>query len=311
MYSFCITQSNTDPTPQDLLQCACTSTNPFLRSELKPLVDFNDSLQYSNSKRSSMSSKRTVLAKFRSQLNELMGYIEHTSVRYIRCIKPNNNMKPRILNHRHTMNQLESAGLVTAITISRETFPNRLKYDIIWERFLCLYNPENKTDPNRVFSIYNSFSFSEDQLKENVKKMLSTLLTTPFIRTDGARVPSFSCGKTKVYFRTGALEYLESKRMEFYSLRAEIIQAWFRCHTARWKYNSTRQYIILIQARVRGTIARKRFLQFKLSAISLQSAYRGFVQRSAYLMVRESTISIQLKEFKHFFSQKLGSDNTR
>lgn len=286
-------QSNTDPTPQDLLECACKSTNPLLQIEIQEFMTLQESSQQSNSSRNAMSSKRTVLAKFRSQLNELMGYIEQTSIRYIRCIKPNYDMKPSITNHRLVMNQLESAGLVTAITISRETFPNRLKYDIIWERFLCLYNPGEMTKMNRLFSISHSFSFSEDQLKENVRKMLSTLLTTPFIRVDGSRVPSFSCGKTKVYFRTGALEHLESERMDFYSIRAEIIQAWFRSQSARRKYQTIREQIILIQAQVRGVIARKRYLQAKASVLMIQSKYRGFVERSKYLKICQSVLLIQ------------------
>ena len=168
-----------------MLECACKSTNPLIREELTKHIESKAPPQHGRSNRSSMAAKRTVLAKFRSQLNELMGYIEQTSVRYIRCIKPNSGMKPRIINHKETMNQLESAGLVTAITISRETFPNRLKYDIIWERFLCLYKVEEVTSSSktsRLFSIAHSFSFTEEQLKENVKKMLSALLTEPFIR---------------------------------------------------------------------------------------------------------------------------------
>ncbi len=264
------------------------------------------------SNRNSMAAKRTVLAKFRSQLNELMSYIEQTSVRYIRCIKPNSGMKPRIINHKETMNQLESAGLVTAITISRETFPNRLKYDIIWERFLCLYEVEEVTGATkRLFSINHSFSFTQEQLKENVKKMLSILLTEPFIRSDGARVPSFSCGKTKVYFRTGGLEYLEQERMNFYSARAEIIQTWFRCHSIRWKYQYIRRLIIRTQARVRGVLARTLFSRTKVSAVMIQSTYRGFVRRSSFIKKRTSTILVQtwfrchIAQLKYNTSRKL------
>lgn len=202
-------------------------------------------------------------------------------------------MKPVVLNHRHTMNQLESAGLVTAITISRETFPNRLKYDIIWERFICLYNVDGVLDSSRLFSISHSFSFSEEQLKENVKKMLTSLLTIPFIRVDGARVPSFTCGKTKVYFRTGALEQLESDRMEFYSIRAERIQSWYRCHSARWKYCKLRQSVIKIQTKGRCMICRNQYLFTRLSVIKVQSAFRRHIRRREYLAIIKAVVTIQ------------------
>ena len=255
------------------------------------LVVKNDGIQIT--KRSRNASKNTVIAKFRSQLNELMAYIEQTSVRYIRCIKPNSDMKPIVLNHRHTMNQLESAGLVTAITISRETFPNRLKYDIIWERFICLYNVDGVLDSSRLFSISHSFSFSEEQLKENVKKMLATLLTIPFIRVDGARVPSFSCGKTKVYFRTGALEQLESDRMEFYAIRADRIQSWYRCHSARWRFNKLRQSIIQVQANGRCMICRNQYLFTRISVIKVQSTFRRYIRRRDYVTILKAIVTIQ------------------
>jgi myosin heavy subunit len=286
-------QSNNDPTPQDLLECACNTSNEFLRKELEKLLKSKESSRDGGSTRNSMPSRRTVLVKFRSQLNELMKYIEETSVRYIRCIKPNSDMKPKITNHRQTINQLESAGLITAITISRETFPNHLKYDIIWERFLCLYDYDDILGSGRLFSISHSFSFNDKQLKENVTKMLSSLLTIPFIRSDGARVPSFSCGKTKVYFRTGALEHLEGERMEFYSLRAEIIQSWFRCQEARIQFKQTRSLIILTQAKVRRYISRKEFLTVKLSATSFQALFKGFVARQTYGKERSACIVIQ------------------
>eukprot|EP00957_Ditylum_brightwellii_P163427 12442836-Ditylum_brightwellii.AAC.1 len=40
------------------------------------------------------------------------------------------------------MGQLGSAGIVTAINISKNIFPNQLPYDIVWDRFHCL----SKTD---------------------------------------------------------------------------------------------------------------------------------------------------------------------
>ena len=54
-----------------------------------------------------------------------------------------------------------------------------------------------------------------DELKANVENLLRILLVTPFTRVDGVRVPSYTCAKTKVYFRAGALESLEADLFEY------------------------------------------------------------------------------------------------
>ena len=224
-------------------------------------------------------SKKTVLSKFQSQLNLLMKCIEETKTRYIRCIKPNSTHTARKLNHRETMNQLESAGLVTAITISRETFPNRLPYELIWERFQCLYDA-SKTNKN-------------DDIHVNVEEMLTSLLTIPFIRADGARVPSFACGKTKVFFRAGSLEHLESDRMQFVSHHATTIQTWYRGVSSQKKFLKFKQSMIRIQSLARGRKDRKAYQSKRTTIVFIQAKGRMMIQRRHYSWLRRSAVQIQ------------------
>ena len=89
--------------------------------------------------RRSLSSKRTVLSKFRSQVSKIIQTIVSTRTRNIRCIKPNTSMLPGVTDHIETIRQLLSTGLVTTITISHETFPNYLYYDVAWDGLQCLF----------------------------------------------------------------------------------------------------------------------------------------------------------------------------
>ena len=270
-------------TPKDLLLCASRSSNPLIQRELEDLIASTSSGGKGPPRRATA---RTVMAKFRSQLNVLMNSIEKTKSRYIRCIKPNTEMSPRQLNHRETMNQLESAGLVTAITISRETFPNRLPYDVIWERFQCL----NKRDS---FITPRCNDPTDENLKNDVESLLKSLLLKSFTRADGARVPSYCCGNTRVYFRTGALEQLESDRMQYYSLFASKIGNWYRCRIVQLKFKRFRNMVINVQALGRKIIIMKRFRVIRNAAIVIQKVRRMLQVRRKYVNARESAIKVQ------------------
>ena len=273
-------KSNADLTPKDLLHCACESSNPLIREEFESLISRRDTKGPPR-----RAGARTVMAKFRSQLNVLMGCIQETKTRYIRCIKPNAEMIPKKLHHRETMKQLESVGLIAAIVISRETFPNRLPYDVIWERFRCLQIGG---------TLYSSGDkLNEEDLKDNVQKLLASLLLKPFTRADGARVPTFSCGRTKVYFRTGALEQLESDRMEYYSYFASRIGVWYRCKSARLKFRRLKVITIVVQAQARMRLQRQKFRAIRKAAILIQSLVRMVSARRSYVQARSFVTNIQ------------------
>ena len=207
-------------------------------------------------------------------------------------IKPNTFKQAKVMNQRETMNQLESAGVVTAITISRETFPNRLSYDAVWNRFSCLGSTKDS-----VFSF--SFQYNgekgrlTDILKENVQRLLSQTLTTLFRRADGMHVLSFACGKTKVYFRTGALEQLESDRTAFYSVNATIIQTWARQKIASYLYRKKLRDIIITQSLVRRFITYTRYRNMRKSIIMVQTQVRCMVARRSYHQKMTSAIMLQ------------------
>ena len=278
-------------TPKDLVQCASGSSNTLIREEFESILTNLDGAARGPPRRAS---SKTVIAKFRSQLNTLMECIEKTKTRYIRCIKPNSVMTPRIMNHCETMNQLESAGLVTAITISRETFPNRLPYDVIWERFECLDRP-------------SSGQMQEDELKNSVESLLKSLLVKPFTRADGARVPSFACGRTRVYFRTGALEHLESDRMEYYSFYAAKIGNWYRSTIARVKFVRIKNMATALQARTRKLIAQNRYKSMREAVLTIQSNCRMFLARRSFVLLKKSAIKIQTMQRMVSSKRKLKS----
>lgn len=254
-------ERNTDKLPDDLVQCACESTNMTIKMEFQRL---SSSVQraISENRRGGLTTKHTVITTFRMQLTDLMRQIRKTKTRYIRCIKPNPQMKAGITNHCTTTSQLECAGLVTAIAISRESFPNRLAYQVIADRFRCLI-PRRKMmrRPSLLASV----------VRHEVESLLMNLLCV----TTRQDMP-FALGKTKVYFRAGALERLESIRIEYFSTRAIVLQSWTRTIQAFTRYRSMRIAAISIQARWRGHFKYSRYHNIKNAALVLQCGTRCF-----------------------------------
>jgi myosin heavy subunit len=261
-------ERNTDKLPDNLIECVSLSKNELIATEFQkilaearapPPVEAN-----ARPGRRRKASSKTVLQKFRLQLKALMNSIQHTTTRYIRCIKPNDNMIPKMTDHYTTMRQLECAGLVTAITISRETFPNKLGYETTHERFDCLMA---KQDKSYMISVSD---------KEAVQYMLSNLLL-PMVeeQANGKIKIPFACGNTRVYFRAGALEHLETKRLDYYTQRVIFIQNWIRRIQAQERFQRMRDASISIQRIARGRLEMQRYREEQQACILLATWVRG------------------------------------
>ena len=255
-------ERNLDKIPNDLLKCACKSTNPLIREEFQQLSSILEAPKSGGPKKRSESTKHLVVTKFKQQLTSLMSLIEESRTRYIRCVKPNKKMSPRILDHSHTVSQLESAGLVTAIVISRESFPNRLSYDLVMERFRFL-----------AFKFHDCHLDSGD-VKEDTANLLDHLLAGVTAHSHQGKVKPFACGKTKVYFRAGALEQIETIRQDYYAKSAIKLQAWIRRLLSVEHYSTLRQGTVLLQAEVRCYITRTVFTKMVRCAVEIQCFIR-------------------------------------
>merc|ERR1712025_803940 len=123
---------------------------------------------------------------------------------------------------------------------------------------------------------------------------------------------AFAVGKTKIYFKSGCLEYLESQRGKIWHKWAVKIQAPARGFITRLgiarakkaeeerlmqeKYAKVAKAAVPIQCAIRCFLARKRLREkkkrkklgkrqekkWKKAAIKIQAAARGFLQRPKY-----------------------------
>lgn len=277
--------------PSELLHVISKTSNPMISDFFTSVLRAaSDRLNESKAEgapiagRKRASKKKAVLERFRVDLQCLMESMKDTEARYIRCVKPNETLTPGKVNHSTIMRQLECAGLVTAIDMSRETYPNKLSLAMVEERFDCL------------LSHFDKDLLQEMPLHDKVQYMLSKLYA-PLLevyRNCEFTMP-YACGKTKVYFRSGALEMLESLRYDYYSERATVIQAYSRRWLAKQRMNRAWRGLIVMQACSKGYLDKTRFQTMKFLAVCLQSFFKGRKERHAYLVYRNTAVFLQIR----------------
>ena len=262
-------QKNTDALPKDLINCACASSNGIINVELKAAAEAKSAGGASKSgRRRGGAASLTVGTKFKAQLTKLMGDITQTKTRYIRCIKPNPEKVPLEMNMESSAEQLKCAGVVAAVTITRVAFPNRLMHETALERFACL----GGIDLDTLVAQRKPVSESDDTgFRDAVTNLFADLLKSMATTNDsGAAVNAFECGKSRVYFRLGALEFLEAERLKALGVFAVAIERMARGFTARSKFWKLRDATVDSQAFARGAISRKRFLKAKGASIQIE-----------------------------------------
>jgi len=322
---------NTDTLPADLQDCAHLSTNMIIANELDNDAMMNPlhSRKVSKAKksrrsaatqtkllkkRSSNISAQTVWTKFKNQLCQLMDSLEETQTRYIRCIKPNKLKKPLVMEHSSTVEQLRCAGVVAAVTISRSAFPNRLEHLVVLERFKSLWP---KGDHIQVLKDTGM------NIEERTYKAVDILLTIALKemetdRGDGMKTRGFVMGKTRAYFRAGALEFLEGERIKYLGSFAGTVQKAVRGYLMRTKYCRFRKAVIRLQAGHRQRVLRLIYLanregciriqcwyrvlnagrtivrlRRKIKATMIQTRWRTHLDRSRYLKMRAASVVVQ------------------
>jgi len=212
---------NQDTLPSSLLQCGTNCSNNSIISSLFMVEPGKKDERLKRTK--SAIAGDTVWTKYKYQLSELMKNIRRTQTRYIRCIKPNAMKKPLIVEHKTTAEQLRTAGIVAGITISRSTFPNRLDNIVVYRMYNGMWDKNNYPSTNLCPEN------TSEKLEEDCLAMLTGLLKTKEIK--GVR--QFAIGRTRTYFRSGALEYLESIRQKGLDVQAIPIQRIVRGWLAR------------------------------------------------------------------------------
>ncbi|XP_015691028.1 myosin-6-like isoform X2 [Oryza brachyantha] len=208
-------------------------------------------------------------SSFKQQLQSLLETLSAIEPHYIRCIKPNNVLKPAIFENSNVLQQLRCGGVLEAIRIS------------------CLGYPTRRT----FFEFINRFGI----LQPRVLGQSRDEVTTTKMLLGKANLIGYQIGKTKVFLRAGQMAELDALRTEVLGLSAKKIQTKVRSHLSRKKYIQMQNSATQLQAVCRGTITRWRYENIRREAASLkiQTCYRKHNARRAYRDIYSASTTIQ------------------
>ncbi|KAJ4806937.1 Myosin-17 [Rhynchospora pubera] len=202
------------------------------------------------------------------QLNSLMDTLNATEPHYVRCVKPNNVLKPMIFQNSSILQQLQCGGVLEAIRISCLGFPTRRTFAEFLKRFTVL-------GPSLVDGV---------EEKEACRKIL-----------DKYGLQRYQIGKTKVFLRAGQMAELDARRTEVLGRAATKIQRKWKTYSTRKKYLHLRDVSAVVQAVCRAKLARdlhERMRQLDAS-IKIQKYWRRYTTRKSYKHLVSKTITIQ------------------
>lgn len=241
---------------QDLLS---PSKCPFVAGLFPPLPE-------ETSKSSKFSS---IGSRFKLQLQALMETLSSTEPHYIRCVKPNNVLKPSIFESMNVIQQLRCGGVLEAIRISCAGYPTRKTFYEFLHRFSVL-SPE-VLDGN-----------SDDKVA--CQKILDKL-----------GLKGYQIGKNKVFLRAGQMAELDAIRSEVLGRAAKTIQRQIRTHIARKEFLRLRSAAIHLQSCWRAKLARKlyEYMRREAAAVKIQKNLRRFIARKSYRRIRSSATVLQ------------------
>ena len=272
-------ERNTDKLPDFLISVVATSTNGLIAQELGETMKERSCAARSTKK----SLKKSVIDVFQHQLKELMSSIDASQPRYIRCIKPCDDLE--ILgkvDHQVVLRQLKCSGLVTALELSRNIFPDKLSFEMIATRYSCLLSS-------------NAMASIEDMDLIDKAQVILSSVYAPFIEQyNGSTFDMpFACGLTKVFFRVGALAILEKQRYTLQSRSAVKVQRVVRSCIARRRIIRILFGFTQLQSICRGRVVRREFRLLKGAAIKVQARERLLRCRCKFLKIKASIMILQ------------------
>lgn len=232
----------------------------------------------SASAKSGPAKSKTVSQQFKAQLTSLIEMIETTDPHYIRCLKPNDAAKPKLMTRKRLTEQLRYGGVLEAVRVARMGYPVRMDHTGFFKRYRMLL-PSIGED-KLAWS-------TEDQDPQQLSvKLLDTLLEegakpTNYVNEDGSitranqirmsqRQPDplifpkedVQLGKTKIFMRKGPHDKLESHRVFHQNASITLIQSWMRMMQQNRRYLVMEDAALTLERWYRGCLGRARYVLF-------------------------------------------------
>jgi len=206
---------------------------------------------------------KSVGGKFQSQLTNLMTILGKTTSHFIRCIKPNGKQKPDLFVSPEVMTQLRYSGMCTALILMQAGFPTRISFEDLYERYSAKMPP--------AIARLKPITFCEALL----------------VALDLNGGKDFQMGLTKVFFRSGKLQFLDDLMSDSTDAITAVVgkvKKWLarkRFHAAIWAVVSINRFGKLID-KVRLVRRFRRAVRFHVRGIRIWVACLNGVRKRIY-----------------------------
>ena len=231
---------NKDTLFKSLVTTMQASTSPFTAGLFPEDV--------SNSKKR----PQTVGTQFRAALQQLINTLLESTPHYIRCLKPNNEKKPRFRDEALLRHQIRYLGLLENIRVRRAGFANRQPYTVFLRRY--------KMTASATWPLWSG-SAEEG--------------TRAIVKEHGIDDEEVRFGKTQIFIRNPhTLFHFENARNEGIQRLASKLQSLVRGFIVRLRLRRNRA-AIKVQTQFRGWRERSKWVAFK-AATKIQWTFRSY-----------------------------------
>lgn len=257
---------------------------------------------------------KTVGQQFKEQLNELMTKIESTEPHYIRCLKPNDAAKPKMITRKRLTEQLRYGGVLEAVRVARMGYPVRLDHAGFFQRYrmllpsipdeklswsieggspqdLCIKLVDILLEEGKKTKDRGELSPTEPGITraEKIRRMQYQPMPMMFPKTD------VQLGLTKVFMRKPPHDVLEAHRVFHQTASVTMLQCWVRGLQQRMRYLVLSHAALTAQRFYRGCKGRERWwkLRRKVASFLLTKHFRMQVYRRKYNRAKRGTIRFQ------------------
>ncbi|XP_016728833.2 myosin-11 isoform X6 [Gossypium hirsutum] len=208
-------------------------------------------------------------SRFKLQLQQLMDILNSTEPHYIRCIKPNSDLRPEIFENVSVLQQLRSGGVLEAIRVKCEGYPTNRIFSEFLERFSIL---------------------APEVLKENVEENVACKSIM-----EKVGLSNYQIGKTKIFLRAGQMAELDGRKAKLLGESAKVIQKQVRSRIARKRYVRVQTASICIQTVLRGQLACEslKFRKRTAAAVKIQKSARRKSASRKYTNIIASAVVVQ------------------
>eukprot|EP00820_Chromera_velia_P019499 Cvel_28326.t1-p1 / transcript=Cvel_28326.t1 / gene=Cvel_28326 / organism=Chromera_velia_CCMP2878 / gene_product=Myosin-15, putative / transcript_product=Myosin-15, putative / location=Cvel_scaffold3683:216-12975(-) / protein_length=1632 / sequence_SO=supercontig / SO=protein_coding / is_pseudo=false len=274
--------------------------------------------------------EKSLGVKFARQVEELIHTLKKAYCHFIRCIKPNDSQKPKMIDRRKIFLQLQNSGMMALLRVMKDGFPCRVPYKMLWDQY-AEFLPQNMRaqmkppdfvemilrylrTPEEDFYLGNTrafFRFGALAEVERIKQCHDPEERQRFVeemyhfwfekRKKRMRAWTRTAGKFLLAFKKQRAEALARSAKAFFHSRMlpqlkagaqeKISSLWTVVRAQQEKRRKVRQ-IVAVQALFRSFWARKEAREYG-AAVRIQSRARGMWARKVYRQLRADALARQ------------------